>query len=203
MSLISLFRAIFLERAIEKNPKPFPRDLTAHYKNELHTIAFDRILVATKYSEIEHMLHAFKYDSMRENVEVLGELLSKVVEQYEYSSSKESIIIPVPMHWSRYFTRGYNHIHLLVEVVSKVVDIPWKKALRTKWTPHQSRLTREKRLENKENSLTIIPHTSLPETVLLIDDVISTGSTANECAKLLKAQGVKCVIGLFLASNAQ
>lgn len=105
------------------------------------------------------------------------------------------------MHWSRYLTRGFDHTNYIVEDLSKKTGIPVQKLLFTKWSRHQSHLSREKRLENKKNRFRMIPHGEIPDTVILVDDIISTGSTALECAKVLKSHGVRCVIGLFLASN--
>lgn len=58
--------------------------------------------------------------------------------------------------------------------------------LSTSFSRRQSKLSRAKRLENRKNHFIIDPSVSLPHEVLLIDDVISTGATANECARMLK-----------------
>lgn len=91
----------------------------------------------------------------------------------------------------------------LAKRLSKRVDIPYIQPLSTAFSRRQSKLSRQKRLENRRNHFTIDDSITLPEKIFLIDDVISTGATAHECAKLLKKHGVKEVIGIFLASSAQ
>ena len=132
---------------------------------------------------------------------MFGDLLSRVVDLYSIYSEENSSLVPIPMHWSRYILRGFDHTGYIAKYVSEETGIPYKKLLSTKWTRPQSKLTREKRLENKKNTFRMRDHAVLPDTVILLDDVISTGSTANEAAKILKEAGVKRVIGIFLASN--
>ena len=178
-----------------------PADLTRHYQKELWEIFLDTFYVATSYSEIEEHIARYKYESKREYVDIFVDLLAKLGDKYKIFSSKESLLVPVPMHWSRYFSRWFDHTGLIVDLLSKRETIPYRKILSTQWAKHQSKLSREKRLENKKNRFTMKNHILVPETVILFDDIISTWSTANECAKVLKAWGVKKVIGIFLASN--
>lgn len=90
------------------------------------------------------------------------------------------------MHWSRYLLRGFDHTDIIVKKLAKITGLPYQNLLSTKWSRHQSKLSREKRLENKKNRFTMKHHVPVPEVVILFDDIISTGSTANECAKILK-----------------
>jgi ComF family protein len=114
----------------------------------------------------------------------------------------EWYIVPVPMHWSRYSMRGFDHMQLIASSLSKLTEYPTLQLLTTAYRPRQTRLTREVRLANKKNAFKIRSgFKKIPENVILIDDVISSGSTANSCAQILKESGVKKVIGWFLASN--
>lgn len=201
MKFIDILLDIFLENWVKTIPKFLPIDLTDHYKKELWNLALDAVYVATKYSEIETLLARYKYASERECVDLFVDLLSKLVEKYQLTHEKNSLLVPVPMHWSRYFLRGFDHTKYLSKWVSKKVTIPYQKILSAKWSRHQSQLPREKRLENKRNSFRMSNHDISQEVILLIDDVISSWSTANECAKLLKQAWAKKVIGIFLASN--
>lgn len=112
------------------------------------------------------------------------------------------VITSVPMHWSRYLLRGFDHVAYLAKRVAKEQKIPIKKLLRARYSKRQSKLHKKERIKNREHAF-ILAHKmeKIPETVILLDDVISTGSTANACAKILKSVGVKYVYGFFLASN--
>ncbi|MFZ2255724.1 MAG: hypothetical protein WAW59_02735 [Patescibacteria group bacterium] len=74
----------------------------------------------------------------------------------------------------------------LTKRLSKSSNIPYIQPLSTSFSQRQSKLSREKRFVNRKNHFTIDDSITLPERVFLIDDVISTGATAHECAKLLK-----------------
>ena len=91
----------------------------------------------------------------------------------------------------------------LAKKLSKNTGITYIQPLKTLFSRRQSKLSRQKRLENRKNHFTIDNSITLPRKVILIDDVISTGATAHECAKLLKRHGAREVIGVFLASSAQ
>ncbi len=200
MNILTILHDIFIDKEYKNIPFS-PSDLTEHYKEELGILALDEIYIATSYHEIEKSIIRYKYESKREYVDIFVDLLAKLGEQHQIFSDKKSVIVPVPMHWSRYILRGFDHTHTLAKKLAQITGLPYQKHLSTKWSRHQSKLSREKRLENKKNRFTMKYHVLIPETVILIDDIISTGSTANECAKVLKQWGVKRVIGLFLASN--
>lgn len=78
------------------------------------------------------------------------------------------------MHWSRYMTRGYDHIYLLSKILSKHTKIPTNSLLKTKFGYHQSRLAKRERIKNRENAFFLKEGKTLPEVVILLDDVIST-----------------------------
>jgi ComF family protein len=127
--------------------------------------------------------------------------LMKIVEQYWLLSHDDIALVSVPMHWSRYMIRGFNHIDLLTFWLSRRTWVAKIKPIRAHWTRRQSKLTKVKRLKNREHAFSLRPGILLPKTVILIDDIISTGSTANACAKILKSAGVEKVYGVFIASN--
>jgi competence protein ComFC len=201
MKILTTLRDIFVDDISTQIPNFLPKELTGHYKKELGHISIDSIYIATTYSEIEQSISQYKYESDRENVDLFVDLLSKVWEKYGVFREENATIVPVPMHWSRYFSRWFDHTRLLVVWLAKRFGISHRKLLSARWAKRQSHLSREKRLENKKNSFKIRSHNALPSTVILIDDVISTGSTANECARILKEAGVKRVIWIFLAAN--
>jgi ComF family protein len=128
------------------------------------------------------------------------EILKGVLEKEDI---REYCIMTIPMHWSRYTLRGFDHMDYLAKKLSKELGVPYIKPLKTRFSKRQSKLSRVKRLENRKNHFTIDYSITLPQKVLLIDDVISTGATAHECAKILKRNGVERVMGVFIASSAE
>jgi ComF family protein len=129
------------------------------------------------------------------------DLLAKIVEKYDLLSHDDIALVSVPMHWSRYMIRGFNHIDLLTSWLSRKLWMKKIKPIRAYWTRRQSKLSKVKRMKNREHAFAMRSGVPLPKIVILIDDIISTGSTANACAKILKTAGVERVYGVFIASN--
>lgn len=180
-----------------------PQDLTKHYRQEIQDMAIDRILVASHYDTIHRALEAYKYHSDRHYSPLFVDLLSKLLEQYRDILQSDSVgIIGVPMHWSRYIFRGFHHIDRIGVGFAKKQNIPILRPLVARMSRRQSRLSKRDRKRNRERAYFLRPtQQDLPREIILVDDVISTGSTANACASLLKECGVEKVYGLFLASN--
>lgn len=176
------------------------RDLTEHYRVDFPWIELDAVFVWAKYRDIENILELYKYHSDRSYAKVFVQILRDILQKQDM---KDAVIMTVPMHWSRYTIRGFDHMDYLARKLSKEMGIIYLQPLKTSFSRRQSQLSRKKRLENRKNHFTIDNSITLPKKVFLIDDVISTGATAHECAKLLKRHGVEEVIGVFLASSAE
>ena len=102
------------------------------------------------------------------------------------------LIIPVPLHPTRLREREYNQSLLLAYGLSTSLHIPlsYTTLIRTRETPPQTSLTRQERLKNLRRSFaTHTPQLLKEKTVLLVDDVYTTGTTVNECAKALRKAG--------------
>ncbi len=178
-----------------------PQDLTEHYKQEMAESALDGVYIAAHYKDISYTIEAYKYRSDRQHVWEYVDLLLRVIKQYILLSQDDIALVSVPMHWSRYMIRGFNHIDLLTSWLSEKIGVNKIKPIRAYWTRRQSKLSKVKRLKNREHAFALKSGVVLPKTVILIDDIISTGSTANACAKILKVAGVERVYGVFIASN--
>lgn len=117
------------------------------------------------------------------------------------------LIIPVPLHWTRLFTRTYNQSQLMATHLSKLVPhTSLEPALlkRHKRTQPQGFLSKDKRVENVKSSFTVPqPHLIKGKSILLIDDVLTSGATLNACAKELKKAGAKRIYALTLARVAR
>lgn len=109
------------------------------------------------------------------------------------------IIIPIPIHKKRLRQRGYNQTELLArEIVKKLELKTLKNALiKYKNTKPQSELNKQERMENVIGVYKVINNEQIfNKKILLIDDVYTTGSTTNECAKVLKEAGAS-IIDIF------
>ncbi len=116
------------------------------------------------------------------------------------------LIIPVPLHASRLRTREYNQSLLLAHGLSTHLRIPltYTTLLRARETPPQTSLTRQERLKNLRHSfVTHAPDLLAEKTILLVDDVYTTGTTVNECAKALRKAGTGKVYVVTLARMVQ
>ncbi len=103
-------------------------------------------------------------------------------------------LIAVPMHVSRLRTRGYNHSALIAQNLSKTLNIPTLDNALTKLrkTTPQARLSLKQRRKNLKGSFELKKIINA-KSVAIIDDVVTTGSTAEEIAKILKKNGVDYV----------
>jgi len=108
------------------------------------------------------------------------------------------LVVPIPIHWSRRCIRGFNQSELLAESFKGVVPSALTRIRRTK---PQTQLSREERMHNLVGAFRASPIVS-GKRVLLIDDVLTSGQTARECAKALGDAGAIEVAALALAGEA-
>lgn len=115
---------------------------------------------------------------------------------------KYDIIIPVPMYKTKKWERGYNQTELIAKELAKDLNITYNSQIlkKTKNTKKQSTLTKTERKQNIKNAFNITNINDLEnKKVLLFDDIITTGSTLNECSKMLKKAGAQEVAILTIA----
>lgn len=146
-------------------------------------------------------IHAFKYDGQQRLAEPLGLLLARAFQHYGMHTDG---IIPLPLHPQRQRQRGYNQATLLARVCATYLKVPCLEDLviRQRATHTQVGLTFHERQENVAGAFTLAPTASSRLTgyhsLLLIDDVSTTGATLGACATPLYAAGVRQVWGLVL-----
>jgi ComF family protein len=111
-------------------------------------------------------------------------------------------VVPVPMHWSRRIRRGVNSPQLVAERLATHLQVPLAAHLlvRQRRTAIQARLPASRRRANVRNAFRVRPHADLPGArLLLVDDVMTTGATVNEAAKVLKKAGAEAISIAVLA----
>lgn len=117
---------------------------------------------------------------------------------------KYDIIIPVPIHKKRKLQRGYNQTQLIAKEISKNIDIKLcnNVLVKNKNTIAQSKLNKNKRKQNIKGAFKALNVQNIQgKSVLLFDDIYTTGSTSNECSKILKEAGAKTVGVLTIAKD--
>lgn len=114
-------------------------------------------------------------------------------------------VIPVPLSPERLKVRGYNQTEVIFHPWAQARQLPWCNGLhRLKATLPQWELTLAERRKNIKGAFQVTrPEIVQDKQILLVDDLFTTGTTMNECAKVLKKAGAKRVVGLAIASGAQ
>ena len=147
---------------------------------------------------VREMVHGFKYRGVRAAAPTVGGLL---VRHMRVSSISADVVVPVPLHPSSERERGYNQSDLMARIVAADADLPFGRRLlrrRRKTAPQISMDRYEQRRRNIEGAFECVQDLD-SRRILLIDDVVTTGSTMSACAEALKAAGARWVWGLALA----
>lgn len=153
---------------------------------------------------IKKILHDFKFNDKSYLYKALGELIIESI--ISNSLDREiDLILYVPLHRRKEAKRGYNQAELLANYISRKLSIEICHNLKkVKSTKDQHRLNKMERQSNLTNAFRLKNGQDLTaKTILLIDDLVTTGATLDECSKLLKENKVKKVIGMCLASVRQ
>lgn len=131
----------------------------------------------------------------------LGDLLAESLASQLHALRCDAVI-PVPMHWSRKMWRGVNGAETIAERVTRHLNVPLAARLlaRSKRTAPQARLSTPRRLANVRGAFRARPHRDLAGArLLLVDDIMTTGATLNEAARVLRRSGADFVAVAVLA----
>ncbi len=170
--------------------------------------AFTRAAAYGSYDEgMRDLIHLLKYQNVRPAANLLGRMVAEVVAELSEGFAGDPVVIPVPLHVSKYRQRGFNQSELIARAALKLhpaaLDVkPNVSALvRQKNTGSQTGLTPAQRRENMRGAFAVVrPDDVRGRDVLLIDDVLTTGTTASECARALRRAGAERV---FVATVAR
>src|SRR5262245_9333641 len=156
------------------------------------TIYFDAAVAAYRGRGIvREIIHEFKYAHQIHLRHLVACWLRAALDDERLRVCHFNIIVPVPLHPARQRERGFNQAGLLAELLSAQTAIRSKPVLeRIRYTTTQTALDRSERMENLHNAFRLRKNADVRGLrVLLIDDVLTTGSTLNECARVLKRAG--------------
>jgi ComF family protein len=159
---------------------------------------FDEAYSAGAYEgTLRKLIHLFKFNGIQPLARPLGNFLVQVLPR----ERRFDAIVPMPLHWRRRWQRGFNQSELLAREIGRHWNVPIRKVVRRKRaTAPQAGLTSAQRRKNVQGAFEIKRGTRLDGlSILLVDDVLTTGATAGACARTLKRAGAAQVSFIALA----
>ncbi|MCX5693130.1 MAG: ComF family protein [Candidatus Omnitrophica bacterium] len=167
-----------------------------------HAPYFDRAWSACHYDNpLKGLIHDFKYKKISSLSTDFTALIIDFMKKYNVGKDCQ-MILSIPMHSRRLFKREINHSDILAQGLGKKLGISYSSNTlkKTKDTLFQSKLKREARIKNLHLSFSLKDSSIVRnKNILLIDDLFTTGSTVNECSRLLKNSGARYVEVITLA----
>ena len=171
-----------------------------------HTGFFTRARAVGIYDNaLQCAIHALKFNGMVNLAHPLGAMLMQTFRRY-WDHGEIDLIAPVPLHRHRFRQRGFNQAYLLVSrwALPEKTAIVRDLLVRSRDTPPQTGLDRRQRQINIRHAFSVSrPGHSAHKRVLLVDDVLTTGATADACAAVLLRDGAQQVDVLTLARAQQ
>lgn len=196
--------------AIRKNPKPWCIRCGRALTNAKavcpdcrgNDIFFNRAYSAFLYEgPLKDAVCSFKYKERAYFSKLFSHLLTDFINANTEIISGIDAVSFVPLHWRRARNKGFNHSKVLANIISKEYDIKLLDILiKTRPSRQQNELTRDERFTNLTGAFKVRDDQDICGlALLLVDDVMTTGSTLNECAKTLKNRGAREVRCLTLS----
>jgi ComF family protein len=144
---------------------------------------------------VRRVVHDFKYGDQFHLRHLVADWLNAALDDERLRGRTFDLIVPVPLHAARKRERGFNQAEALANMVSRQRGIPTRAVLeRTRHTTTQTAFDRAERMENLRNAFRLRKKMNVRQLrVLLIDDVLTTGATLSECARVLKKAGASVV----------
>jgi competence protein ComFC len=180
--------------AVGGEPCPFCLAMEFHFDKAFSFFAYEEPL--------RDAILDFKYHLGERKGRALTGLFADEFIASPVSKKKFDIIVPVPLTGQKLRRRSYNQSEIFAYGIADAISIPVVPyaLLKRKETPSQTGFDLAQRVENVSDSF-MVPDQSIVEgkRVLLVDDIITTGATMNECAKVLKESGAREVVAISLA----
>jgi ComF family protein len=166
---------------------------------------FARVFRLGPYTNpLRGVIRELKYHKRLTMRKRLGQMLGQLVGAgTEDDETAPQLVIPVAMHWRRRLVRGCDHARALARSVARELHLPvGNELIRLRNTPPQVHLPRSRRIENVRGAFTVRKANSLTgASVLLVDDVTTTGATANEAARMILQAGAARVTLAVVAKS--
>ena len=182
-----------------KCSQPFPGAITDSFicaNCEDRVLHFDAAVSAFRSrGVVRKVMHDFKYGRQLHLRHLLGRWLAEAMNDPRLAGRRFNFIVPVPLHPTRKRARGFNQAELLALELQRAARIPIQNVLqRTRYTTTQTQFDRSERMENLRGAFRLRRGCNVRDLrMLLVDDVLTTGSTLSECAAVLKKNGALSV----------
>ncbi len=153
---------------------------------------------------VRKSLHHYKFANRSSFYRTYASMMSQLLSEAFNRRYPFDIIIPVPLHKNRELSRGYNQAYLIAKELGHLLHMKVNKNILVRHidTKSQSRLNRYERANNIENAFAVInPYVVKERHILLVDDIITTGSTLEECARVLNEAGTADICAIGVASG--
>lgn len=165
-----------------------------------------RFLAPFSYRDtlVRELIHAYKYEGVRELKTYFAEEMLKFINFYGVRLAREAIFIPIPLHRARERERGFNQARLLAEELGRRLGLKIENLLfRARATERQIEMVSySKRRENVAGAFKIKdPAACSGRTVILVDDVSTSGATLYEAARALRGAGARTVSAVVIAKG--
>jgi competence protein ComFC len=183
--------------------KPVVAEDTVCKECSLHGHDYDQAIAVFEYSiTMRELVHRYKYGREYSLSRTFGYFMDQLLKSCSW---QVDMIIPVPLHKNRQKERGFNQAALLGEYISQRNQIPCEQRIliRSVDTKTQTSLSRYERTVNLKNAFTIAKSGEVKikeKNILLVDDVHTTGATADSCSKVLRQAGASKVYVLTTAA---
>ena len=186
--------------AVLNQPSPYSQGCASCYRQDL---PFELAISVHNYKGLlQHLVITSKNTGDETLMAQLGRLLGQQVKKHPQTADAD-LMVPIPTHWKRRFlSKGFHAGSLIAQNVEKMTGIPQSQSIlrAVKPTLKQGTLSRTARMKNVHHAFVCkYPEKVKHRTVLLIDDVMTSGATMIEAARVLKRAGAKKVIAAVIA----
>ncbi|MEJ2544381.1 MAG: ComF family protein [Calditrichaceae bacterium] len=164
---------------------------------EIEQPYFDDLIIRYQFAELfQKLIHQFKYQRILSLAKYFAAAIAPIIK-----GDNCDYIVCVPLNAIKEKERGYNQSALIAEEIGNQLNITINNELigRIKNTPSQTKLNREQRILNMQDAF-ICEENLKDKHIIVVDDIITTGSTLNACAKVLKNNGANKVTAVALAT---
>lgn len=160
------------------------------------------LLKFVKGGPVQHTLHALKYRNQPEIGRWLGRQFGTELRRAGHYADVD-LIVPLPLHRVKLRQRQYNQSDCFAEGLSETLQVPWSATVlqKSRATESQTRKSRFERFQNTNEVFRVPqPEQILDKTLLLVDDVVTTGATLESAARVLLEEGARAVHVLTIAT---
>lgn len=201
------------QKTIAPNLPPFCVKCSRHLKNpnknswcpqcQKTQPFFDQAWAATRYTDsMKNLIHLFKYKNKTALQYLFSNIIISFIENYHIDIKQFDFIVPIPLHPTKLRERQYNQTDLIAQNLSHKFHIPLSRnnLIRQKHTKTQALLNEKERWTNTKDAFRIRhPSNFLEKSILIVDDLITTGATVCEATRILKQAQAKYIGILTLA----